>query len=362
MYLADLAKGRDNNLTLLRAVAAIAVLVSHSYVLTTGSPASEPLRTWIGMTPGSIAVDVFFVLSGFLVTASICKSRDVLDFAIARCLRIFPALLIVLLITIFVVGPIITTVPLSQYFSRTTLAYFLKCATLVLGVSYELPGMFGGNPYPRAVNGSLWTMPWEIRSYVVLVCVWWLSTFIKKGSGRAFLAFVALIACSLFGLLQYLHWKNAPSVHSAMPLLMFALGAVAWQTRTKISLSWRGFAVALVLMGATAGISVNALYVAYPVAMAYAVMFLAFVPGGVVRQYNRMGDYSYGLYLYAFPIQQLLAMAWPGITVGQMIGSSLACTLLFAVLSWHVVEERALAMKARVVAYLRAYWPKFQGR
>lgn len=74
MYLADFAKGRDNNLTLLRIIAATAVLFSHSFVLSNGDPNTEPLRTWLGMTTGTIAVDVFFLVSGFLVTASISKS------------------------------------------------------------------------------------------------------------------------------------------------------------------------------------------------------------------------------------------------------------------------------------------------
>jgi peptidoglycan/LPS O-acetylase OafA/YrhL len=359
MYLADLTKGRDNNLTLLRIIAASAVLVSHSFVLSTGDPDTEPLRTWIGMTPGSIAVDIFFVVSGFLVTASISKSHDALDFLVARCLRIFPALLILLLITIFFLGPIITTVPLGQYFGRETITYFLKCATLIRGVAYDLPGLFSTNPYKNAVNGSLWTMTWEIRSYIVLLLVWWAASSIGKWSARGFLVLTILIGCSLYGLMQFLHLSGSQSVHTVMPLLMFTLGAVMWQLRHRILLSWRGFAFATALICLTPTVSVNVFYALFPVAMTYAVMFLAFVPAGAIRKYNRIGDYSYGLYLYAFPIQQLLAMAWPGITPGQMILSAFVCTILFAIVSWHLIEERALEMKLVIVTRLRTIQSKF---
>jgi len=359
MYLENLAKGRDNNLNFLRIVAASAVLFSHSFALSTGNPNTEPLRMWVGMTPGSIAVDVFFVVSGFLVTASISKSRDVLDFLVSRCLRIFPALLVLLFITVFVLGPIVTTLPLGQYFGRQAIDYFLKCATLIRGVSYELPGVFGSNPYKNAVNGSLWTMPWELRSYFVLLLVWWTSSYIGRWSERGFMAVTTMIGCLLYGLLQFLYLKDSKSVHTVMPLLMFTLGAVVWQLRHWIRLSWRGFALAAALIFVTPTVSVSVFYAIYPAAMAYAVMFLAFVPDGFVRKYNGMGDYSYGLYLYAFPIQQLLAMVWQGINPGQMIVSSFACTILCAILSWHLIEERALKLKAAVVVRLRTMQSKF---
>lgn len=354
MYLADLAKGRDNNLTLLRIIAATAVLFSHSFVLATGDAATEPLRNWIGMTTGSIAVDIFFVVSGFLVTASISKSQDVLDFVVARCLRIFPALLVMLLITVFILGPLVTTVPMAQYFGRETLLYFLKCATLVKEIAFQLPGVFATNPYRDAVNGSLWTMAWEVRSYIVLVLVWWFSFSIVKWKERGFLALTCLNALLLWGVVQFLHLKDLPSVHSAMPLLMFTLGAAMWQLRQRLLLNWPGFAVAAALLCVTPFVSVDAFYLVYPFAMAYAVMFLAFVPGGPLRRYNRMGDYSYGTYVYAFPIQQLLAQAWHGITPVQMIFASFAATIVCAVLSWHLIEERSLGMKAELLARLRS--------
>lgn len=253
----------------------------------------------------------------------------------------------------------VTTVPLAQYFGRETARYFLKCAILVKDVAFELPGVFGANPYKDVVNGSLWTMTWEVRSYIVLLLVWWTASRFGKWSERSFLSLTGMFGCALFALMLYLHVVDSHWIHMVLPVLMFTLGAAAWQLRQKISLSWLGFGIAVALLGVTSAVSVDVFYAIYPAAMAYAVMFLAFVPGGVIRKYNSMGDYSYGLYLYAFLIQQLLAMVWVGITPAQMIVSSFALTMVCAVVSWHLVEQRALGLKTDVVRRIRLLQAKF---
>ena len=358
LNLAELVRGRDNNLALLRIIAAIAVLVSHSFVLSTGDPDAEPLYIWIGMTPGSIAVDVFFVISGFLVTASIFKSNDVLDFIAARCLRIFPALLIMLVITVFIMGPLITNDSLMDYFGRKTFGYFLRCFTLVDGVAYQLPGIFLSNPYKMAVNGSLWSMTLEGRCYIVLILAWIASSVLSNYINRLFLILAIAAGFVFYIYLQILHASNAASVPVVMPLLMFSIGVVAWQLRNDIFFTWSSFLLVLAAMLVVPIYSIKLFYVGFPFALAYIVLFFAYVPTGVIRKYNKMGDYSYGIYLYAFPIQQLLAMKWVGINVEQMIFFSFVVTLFFSVMSWHLVERNALGVKSVLVSQIR----RFEGR
>jgi peptidoglycan/LPS O-acetylase OafA/YrhL len=181
MYLASASGNRDNNFNLIRILAAIAVLISHCFVLSTGDPEAEPLRSELGMTLGSIAVDIFFVTSGFLVTASILRSRSIVDFTCARVLRIFPGLFAMLLLTVFLMGTALTTLPWLEYISSPGVyAYALKCGSLVTGVSYLLPGVFSENPYRGAVNGSLWTMPYEIRMYAIVALGWILTSTIHS--------------------------------------------------------------------------------------------------------------------------------------------------------------------------------------
>ena len=91
----------------------------------------------------------------------------------------------------------------------------------------------------------------------------------------------------------------------------------------------------------------------YHLAITYLVLFIAFVPRGALRQYNRVGDYSYGVYIYAFPVQQAAVAWWPQITVLELMGASALATLALAMASWHLVEQRALAAKSRLVAQVR---------
>lgn len=129
------------------------MLFSHSFALALGSGNFEPLRSTIGMTWGDIAVDIFFVTSGFLITSSYLSRNNIIEFAWARVLRIYPALIAAILFCTFVVGLWFTENSLSEYFSnQQTLKYFIKNSTLFFGVEYRLPGVFLDVPYKEAVN------------------------------------------------------------------------------------------------------------------------------------------------------------------------------------------------------------------
>ena len=155
MLLADLAKGRDNNFNLIRFIAASLVLFSHSYPLAMGNGFPEPLSNSLGTSWGSIAVDVFFVASGFFIAASFSLKSSFKSFAMARILRIYPALIITTLLTVFVLGPLFTSLSLFDYFSHSqTYQYLIKNTTLLTGIEYYLPGVFTDTPYNQAVNGS----------------------------------------------------------------------------------------------------------------------------------------------------------------------------------------------------------------
>jgi peptidoglycan/LPS O-acetylase OafA/YrhL len=335
--LGGLAHGRDNNFNLIRILAAFAVLVSHSYALTSGSADAEPLRTTLGVTPGGIAVDVFFVTSGFLLAASIEK-RPFADFALARGLRIYPALLVVTFATVFLLGPILTTDTLVQYFSgRETYKFLLSCSTLVFGVTYKLPGVFAQNPWPDAVNGSLWTMPQEIRCYLLLSAVW----LVVRGS-KLFPLAIAGVLCTTGVLTALTQGKFAPLA------FMFFLGVGLYLIRDSVRLSHALAAGCLALLVTAAFLSPPLFRAVLAIAIPYLVLYAAYVPAGFVRLYNRLGDYSYGVYIFAYPIQQIVVSRMHGISPATLVVLATPITLLLAVLSWHLIEKRALALKDRV--------------
>ncbi len=344
LKLSELAQGRDNNFNLIRILAALAVLISHSYPIL-GGP--DPLQNRLGMTIGLIGVDVFFVTSGFLVTASLLARQRVTEFARARALRIFPALWVMLLLTVFVLGAHFSALPPTSYFSRSeTFLYLAKCATLFFGVAYDLPEVFIGNPYPGAVNGSLWTLPYEVYMYLVLALVWLGLSRLSTGRLDRFKLVIVAFAIASGGYVLAQHAMSAEIEVFHRLFFMFFAGAACHMLREKIYLSKPVFWL-LALSLAFAGLDRHLFFVVYALTLAYLVLYLAYVPSGWIRRYNALGDYSYGLYIYAFPVQQAVVALAPGLSVLQMILISLATTLAFAVLSWHLLEARALRLKDR---------------
>jgi peptidoglycan/LPS O-acetylase OafA/YrhL len=345
VYLSQYSLGRDNNFNLLRFIAASLVLFSHSFALSTGSASAEPLRDSLGVTWGHIAVDLFFVTSGFLVTGSLLVRKKLAEYVAARALRILPGLWVALGLTVFVLGAWVTTLGLKEYFSHPdTWIYLFQNATL-LKASYTLPGVFEDLPWKRAVNGSLWTLPLEVRMYAALALSWLVARWLIGESARNFsricLAAAILAACAQFILV--LLGKHHPAIQLGY---MFFAGAVFRLLQDRIDLSPR-FALLMFLEIVLASMNKTAFGVVYALCMPYLILYLAFVPRGAVRGFNRLGDYSYGIYIYAFPVQQLLAFQWRGINPYEMMALSFVLTLMLAIASWTLIEKRSLAMKPR---------------
>lgn len=353
MKLSHYAQGRDNNFNLIRIVAAMAVLITHSFALAIGSGRAEPFRDSLGMTMGDIAVDVFFITSGFLVTASILTRKSALEFLWARVLRIYPALLVMLFITVFISGVAFTSVSITTYWSSSqTYLYLARCATLLAGVAFNLPGVFEGNPYPNAVNGSLWTMPHEVRMYGILVLVW--LGLRSKPEWRLPVFRNTLVAFALAAALYVLaeHLYSHPSSNFPKLFCMFFSGAAFYVLRDHIALNPWVFGMFVIGLISTTG-SKHAFFIVYIFAIAYVLFYLAYIPSGPIRKYNKLGDYSYGIYIYAFPVQQSVAALMPGVTVLQMVVISAAITMALAVLSWHFLEKPVLRHKAYLLGRTR---------
>lgn len=356
---------KANAFDLLRHLAALAVLYSHSFVL---YGQSQP-RGWSGQTWGSCAVYVFFSLSGYLVAQSWAHDPHAGRFALRRALRIFPALLTVLLLTVLVLGPCVTTRPLSDYLGASeTWRYLLGNASLFYGVD-RLPGVFEGNPFPSAVNGSLWTLCYEVTMYGVLTLVGVACSGIGVAARRLALpaATLLFVAANLYSI----HWEPV-GWDSAMPLLWrlgilisaarlaelgsyFLAGACCYELRHWIRPSLPGSVAAIVLLILTMPWPQVQILFAW-LAVPYAVVGLAWKLPEVLRR-GWSFDYSYGIYIYAFPAQQLVSMLgkqndWPWTGV---LAASVVLTLLLAMLSWHAVERVALRLKPS--SPKSAQWP-----
>ena len=200
--LGGLSEGRDNNFDFLRFLFALLVIFSHSFaVLYNGTwGAYDPL---LHLTRGQLAlgggaVDGFFLISGFLITQSWARSRGAGDYARKRARRILPALAVVLAVTVFIIGPLATSLPLASYFRQPrTWAYFGMMGTRNLHRTDALPGVFTHNPLAGRVNGSLWTIRCEGLCYLLVAALG-----LRGGLGRraaVLLAAVAALAVSAVG-------------------------------------------------------------------------------------------------------------------------------------------------------------------
>ncbi|WP_294541868.1 acyltransferase [uncultured Rhodoblastus sp.] len=344
MILLGQVQGRDNNFFLIRILAAFTVLFAHSHSLATTEPYYDFL-TPLGFKTGAIAVHIFFFTSGFFITGSLVSRDNIIDFAWARFMRIFPALWLMLLVTVVFIGLFITTLPAGEFFSsQMTHEFVRRCATLVNGIRYQLPGAFETNPYPIAVNGSLWTMPIEWRMYEYLAGAWML--FVLKPSWRpaAFrigfpLATLALMAIA-FATFNLHDLRNDGQIGIAE----FFAGSSLYVWRDRIALS-RGRLALMFGALCLAALNRQAFFIVYLMVLGPMTLSLAYLFGGFIRKFNRLGDYSYGVYIYAFPVQQSLAALIPGISVNRMNVYASLITLTLAVISWHLVEKPALDRK-----------------
>ncbi|MCG5238978.1 acyltransferase family protein [Azospirillum doebereinerae] len=342
-------RSRHNNFDFIRFAAATLVLVSHSWPLS-GTP-NEFFATWSGGvdTGGGLAVCIFFVISGFLITGSFQNARSLGAYALARVLRILPGLVFAVLFTILVIGPLNTTLPLAEYWRHPLTAAYLLNAT-VFQSSAVLPGVFETLPDPFMVNGSLWTLPVEVFMYALVVGL----GLARVLTVRWLIALVA--ALFLLRLNLTVHWgwrweKQGGVLLGSIPLystlrlaFFFFMGSLLYVARDKVPVRWDLALLCVVAIVACrytpAGETVFFLL------LPYLVHFVAFarIPG--LGIFAKHGDVSYGIYIFAFPIQQTVMNHAPGLSLPAFIAVSFVATLAMAVVSWKLVEQPALRLKS----------------
>jgi len=328
---------RGNNFGALRVYAALAVLFSHSFPLSYGTSRQEPL--WVASrhqtTFGGVAVAVFFIISGYLITQSYLRTGSPLRFLWSRGLRLLPGLATALIGIGFVLGPILTAEPLAAYFRDPGTFRFVIVNLSLISFVDGLPDVFAHLPFHDAVNGSLWTLGYEARCYglvLLLGVAGWLNRW------TVLAVFGALLLASKA-------WIGGDLIQFGS---LFAGGAMMyfWRPPLKAPIA------ALCAVVLAASLATGGFRLAAATAGAYLVIFAVFAPVRLPAT-GRM-DLSYGIYIWAFPIQQtatlLLGAAaawWANILISAPIVIGLAW------LSWHLVEARALSLKDAWWGYLR---------
>ncbi len=333
-----------NTFDFVRLVAALAVLVSHHYALY-GLPQPRILHA---ETLGGLGVMVFFSISGFLVARSWQADPNLTRFAVRRLLRIWPAFAVAILLTALVLGPLITSRSVHDYFAHPLLREYFH--NLYFDLRDRLPLEFDGSALPAAVNGSLWTIPLELQCYAGLALLgalglarrrWLLPALTGAAAVVVYLVLYPLYAG------QRLQWspESAYLVHYGLYFFAGASFAVLQIDAQRSRLRWLLLLAWTVAGGClAAGSPLLALWAAVP--LTAVAVGTASTPG--LRRAGRWGDISYGLYIYAFPVQQtLLALLAGKLSWHVLLVLEVAITAILAWLSWHIIERRALLLKPR---------------
>lgn len=331
-----------DNLLLLRLLAAAAVIYGHSYAVSGIPGAADHIarRGWgYGLYSGSIAVQVFFTISGFLVTGAWLRRPDLGFFLRSRALRIVPAYLACLAISALLLGALKTDLPRGDYFADPqTWRYLWKNLTFSTEMVWQLPGVFASNPYPGTVNGSLWTLVVEVRVYIWLALCGLLGLLDRRD--RFFYAAALLAAAAYAGF-------PLPMMPVAEFLTLagfFLAGSAFYRWREVIP--FHGALVPALFVPAVLAHGSDGFMPLYGLALCYAVFWFAYGPRGLVG-FNRLGDYSYGVYLWGFPIQQIVAGALDRPTPTRITLIALPCALAAGIMSWHLLEKPLLRFKQR---------------
>ena len=329
---------RNNNLNAIRLLAALTVLASHAYVLT-GHPNEEPLAILFShsIDGGALAVAVFFILSGTLIARS-AQRHPPRAFIAARVRRILPAYIAVILLQTFALGPAFTTLPLPTYLATPALWSGLA-RSLAFSPPPSLPGVFETNPLPGLVNASLWTLRIEILCYAATLALARLGTL----RPNQILLPLAILWAALLAILAA-RAGHAPAALADIRIaaitdcaLHFTMGVAAWVYRDtmKPSPALAGAGALTILILAPTPLAPIAWHAGLPII----VLTLGLARPIAAPLMTRLGDISYGTYLYAFPIAQTL-LAYLPLTPLQLIALATPPTLLCAALSRRLIEQR----------------------
>jgi peptidoglycan/LPS O-acetylase OafA/YrhL len=341
-----------------RLLAAAAVLFGHSYALT-GHDSEEPLIRLSGGNAGfgEVAVYAFFAISGYLITQSWLRDPSLPRFIERRLRRIGPALVLVICGSVLIVGPLVTALPLREYFSRPE-AWTYLAKILIYPPQLGLPGAFEDNPFPVAVNGSLWTLRLEFALYLAVAALGACGLLRRRLTVPLAVSCVAASALLLWAPSQWaspLLWispfRSAPFLHQFLHQFLilclnatpFFVGAALAQSDVRPERTGSAGWLALALAGiALAFVFPPILRIVLIVMLPVAVVLLC-VRGRCGL--SRFGDCSYGLYLWGFPVQQTVIHFAPGIAPLSLFAVAGGAAFICALLSWHLVEKTALRRK-----------------
>lgn len=352
MTLKDLSQDRHNNLNIIRLFASLLVLYMHSFSVCIGDQRQDitGILTGYKQLSGGLAVDIFFIISGFLICRSFDRSKSLWAYIKARFLRIWPLLFVVVCVTTFIIGPILTEHSASLYFKSNWFGFFRN--VFFINTYSMLPGVFNYH-YNHSLNGSLWTLQYEVICYILVVLT---SLLWKKYKAAAPIFTVILAGFYLYGVYVTpidIGFVSTVFVANFVRLAMFfCMGMTYYRYEDYICISGKLCLVAIA--GLVAGTILANFEVVFALFGSYIIFFIAFQKKAVATWYDKVGDLSYGVYVMSFTVQQILVEVlghpseyYKTMTMNPYLNMLLTVMIVLplAWLSWHFLESPCLKLK-----------------
>lgn len=339
--------GRDNRFTLIRLALASAVLVEHAIIVTQG-PLPPPPMAINAWSLSYAAVNGFFVLSGFLIANSLEHRADPFTYAASRILRLMPALVFLSMVAVFLVGPIATGLTQAAYWTDPqTWSYPLQVLAF-LDTSQGPAGIFPDHPWRGEFSTTLWTLRYEVIAYIAAALLF----FTPLAWGRFAVLAYFVLANAAYLLIQAA-WPDAPVLFTSAARLgaAFTLGMAVYLWRDRLPvLPWVAIAAIplWLLLGAAplAELVLN-------LAIGSLLFWVAFSRLGGMPTLSSIPDWSYGIYIWHFPIMQLVLMVEPDAGFWTIAAFTTPATAAIAAISWHWIEKPSLSQKSLLGALLR---------
>ena len=338
----------SNNYDFLRVLAAGCITLTHSYNLLQKN-ADEPLMNFSGqrLDFSFIGLSIFFSVSGYLVAKSATNSGSFKNYIWKRFLRIQPLLIVVCFLSVFVVGPLFTSLSFSAYFGSAETYSYLRNIMPVFGIQFFLPGVFLNNPAESGVNGSLWTLVTEERLYIILSLL-----FLFRLKGKLILLLSILLLNGIY-LLHYLvfHQQFIPYLTGAQVFyaIIFLNASCFYLLRIKFERYSRSVPFILILFGVII-ISFFAEF-SQPVQVILIPMLVICIAHlkGITNRAGVYGDFTYGIYIFSFPVQQML-IAKHAVNNNplNLFLLTMAIVVPAAFVSWHLLEKKMNMLKNKV--------------
>lgn len=332
-------RGLTSGFDYLRVFLSVAVLCWHSYLITHGLQQTFVFAADTLHYASRLILPMFFALSGFLVAGSLLRN-SLQQFLWLRVVRLVPALAVEVVLSALILGPIVTIFTLDKYFHDPL--FFTYFWNTIGHIQFFLPGVFLDHPFARVVNTSLWTVPYELLCYIALTLAS-LVTLFKRPRIFAVIFVIAVVVKTVLNLKYGSGVSYPPNLGGRQLVVCFLAGVLLYINRDIIPYS-SGLALLAAITGYIFVRNYDLVFLSV-LPLAYVTVWLGLLnPGKLPIVFT--GDYSYGVYLYAAPIQQAV---FHFTAVGKSYAGNVVLTLIsvcfFAAFSWHAIERPALKLK-----------------